>query len=256
MLTIVTVCYNDVARLKKTVNSLHLFYGDMRYEHVVMDGGSTDIPHSLLSKLRQHKNFKFYSGKDAGIYDAMNKGAMMASGEYLLFLNCGDMIAAAPEGLAAILTEKVAFLKSDIAAFPYALDGHSPAVGVTVSPRLSIHKLPTSHQGMIFKRGFVLDEPYCTKYKIAGDYDLYLRADQSKILVLNTEWPLCVLEAHGVASGNPYLAYKEYLAIARSRLRGLERVLAVARIIVRGCLAVVAKTLLPRRWVDKVRGRS
>ena len=243
-------------RLRKTINSLRPFYGDMRYEHLVVDGGSTDIPHSLLSELEKHKNFKFYSGKDTGIYDAMNKGAIKASGEYLLFLNCGDMIAATPDGLSAVLTETVAPLKFDIAVFPYALDGHSPDVGVAVSPRLSVHKLPTSHQGMIFRRGFVLDEPYCTKYRIAGDYDLYLRADQSKVLVLNSESPLCVVEVHGVASGRPYLAYKEYLLIACSRLKGITRLLAMARILMRACVVVVAKQLFPRRWVDKVRGRS
>ena len=74
LLSIITVCRNDAARLKKTIESLSHFYNNPRFEHVVVDGKSTDGTDSLVAPLMHKTNFKFYSGHDSGIYDAMNHG--------------------------------------------------------------------------------------------------------------------------------------------------------------------------------------
>jgi len=99
-LSIITVCYNNKNGLQKTMESVaNQTFTD--YEYIVIDGGSTDGTIELIMnydlKSRKElriKNFKWISEKDNGIYDAMNKGIKMASGEYCYFLNSDDCIAA------------------------------------------------------------------------------------------------------------------------------------------------------------------
>ena len=62
-------------------------------EYIIVDGGSTDETLSLIkSKSESHPNIFFSSEPDKGIYNAMNKGIDNASGDYLLFLNSGDVL--------------------------------------------------------------------------------------------------------------------------------------------------------------------
>ncbi|WP_309609395.1 glycosyltransferase family 2 protein [Flavobacterium sp.] len=87
-LSIITINYNNASGLQRTIESVAAQqYSDMEY--IVVDGGSTD---ESLEIIKQHEKFinKWVSEKDNGIYNALNKGIKMATGNYLLFLNSGD----------------------------------------------------------------------------------------------------------------------------------------------------------------------
>ena len=256
LLTIITVCRNDADRLAKTLGSLTNFYGDERYEHIVVDGESTDHTRDIVTPLLSLPNFHFSSGKDGGIYDAMNHGVDYGgSGQYLLFLNCGDCIQASPEEIAQCLSSLESSQgEAEIICFPFCQMGVG-SYSRKVSPEAPRpHKLPTSHQGMLFSRKFVSAHPYDPKYRIAGDYDLYLRADFSRIVVLPTLFSLSRVEIDGVASGNPITAYREYLRSAYKNLNGRLRVLVLARIALRAIVVILLKRTLPPGWIAKLRG--
>ncbi len=92
--TVITVCLNPGGKLEKTLNSiLQQTYTDV--EVVLKDGGSTDG--SVAEWQRKAAGIpgadrvKVYVEKDKGIYDAMNQAAVHAEGEFVLFLNCGDV---------------------------------------------------------------------------------------------------------------------------------------------------------------------
>lgn len=87
-ITIITVCYNNLEGLKKTVISV-MNQTWQEFEFVVIDGGSTDGSAAYLES-KSDKIDYWVSEPDKGIYNAMNKGISKASGEYLLFLNSGD----------------------------------------------------------------------------------------------------------------------------------------------------------------------
>ncbi|SEA89025.1 Glycosyltransferase involved in cell wall bisynthesis [Flavobacterium gillisiae] len=87
-LSIITINYNDLVGLKRTVKSvlnqtLHAF------EYIVIDGGSVDGSKEFIAKNNDSIDY-WVSEEDLGIYNAMNKGISAAEGEYLLFLNSGD----------------------------------------------------------------------------------------------------------------------------------------------------------------------
>ena len=93
-LSIVTINRNNAAGLKKTLLSVanQTF---KEFEYVVVDGASTDNSVEVIKKLESSFHYlKWVSEPDSGIYNAMNKGLRMASGDYIQILNSGDCLAA------------------------------------------------------------------------------------------------------------------------------------------------------------------
>lgn len=90
VISIITVVYNGAALLKGTIDSIQSqTYPNIEY--LIVDGGSTD---GTLDIIRNHESAitRWISEPDQGLYDAMNKGIKMATGDFLWFMNCGDRI--------------------------------------------------------------------------------------------------------------------------------------------------------------------
>jgi glycosyltransferase involved in cell wall biosynthesis len=87
-LTIITINYNNLEGLKRTVDSV-VNQTWQEFEYIVIDGGSTDGSAAYIESQSKHIDY-WLSEPDKGIYNAMNKGIAKATGEYLLFLNSGD----------------------------------------------------------------------------------------------------------------------------------------------------------------------
>ncbi len=95
LLSIITINYNNAEGLRKTLASVaSQTYAEI--EHIIIDGGSSDNSVEVIRKYESSlaSRLKWVSEKDSGIYNAMNKGIRMATGEYCQFLNSGDMLAA------------------------------------------------------------------------------------------------------------------------------------------------------------------
>lgn len=91
-LTIITINRNNAVGLKKTMQSV-LSQTCKEFEYIVVDGASTDESVEIATSFQTSiSNFQFISEPDTGIYNAMNKGIRMASGNYVQFLNSGDCL--------------------------------------------------------------------------------------------------------------------------------------------------------------------
>ena len=88
-LSIITVVYNDSKGLSSTIDSL-TNQNNKNFEHVIIDGNSNDDTLEIIYKNADNVDF-FISEPDNGIYDAMNKGVINASGDFVSFLNAGDI---------------------------------------------------------------------------------------------------------------------------------------------------------------------
>lgn len=94
-LTIITVCYNALDKLERTIDSViaHKKRYPLKVEHLIVDGASTDgTPQRLKQWLEEGRIEAFVSEPDGGIYDAMNKGIRLARGKVLYFLNADDTL--------------------------------------------------------------------------------------------------------------------------------------------------------------------
>lgn len=89
-LSIITINYNNLEGLKRTVESV-VNQTWQEFEYIVIDGGSTDGSAAYIESQSSKIDY-WVSEPDKGIYNAMNKGIAKATGEYLLFLNSGDHI--------------------------------------------------------------------------------------------------------------------------------------------------------------------
>ena len=94
LLSIITINRNNVLGLKKTMQSV-LSQTMTDFEYIVVDGASTDGGIDVIQRFAEQfgERMKWISELDKGIYDAMNKGIGMAGGEYVEFLNSGDLLA-------------------------------------------------------------------------------------------------------------------------------------------------------------------
>jgi glycosyltransferase involved in cell wall biosynthesis len=87
-ISVITVCYNAAHLLKKTIESvIEQTYSN--FEYIIIDGASDDRTKEVVKQFENRVDH-FISEPDTGIYDAMNKGIHISTGELIIFLNAGD----------------------------------------------------------------------------------------------------------------------------------------------------------------------
>ncbi|HEY1196831.1 glycosyltransferase family 2 protein [Flavobacterium sp.] len=103
-ISIVTVVYNGIDYIEPTILSV-VNQDYPNFEYIIIDGGSSD---GTVEVIKQYESKLSYwiSEKDAGIYDAMNKGIDRASGDWIIFMNCGDYFYD-PKVISQIFNEKI-----------------------------------------------------------------------------------------------------------------------------------------------------
>jgi glycosyltransferase involved in cell wall biosynthesis len=89
-ISIITVVYNSARFLEATVQSI-VNQTFKNFEYIIIDGGSTDGTLEIIGKY-ENQISRWTTGPDSGLYDAMNKGMDLATGQYLWFINAGDEI--------------------------------------------------------------------------------------------------------------------------------------------------------------------
>lgn len=251
-LSIITVARNDISRLRKTIESLRGYYNDDRFEHIVIDGNSSDDTKPYLQEQAYHKNFRYLSEQDTGIYDGMNKGIRLAIGRSLLFLNCGDKMVAEPDHVVLWLSRAIDKGPFDIICFCAQVE-QDTSVSI-LEPRCEWPcRMPTSHQAMVFDGDFIRSHLYDIRYKIAADFNLYLKANIKQVCFYPGTVPLTSIEATGIASESPTESYREYLNVVTENVEGFVKLWAYLRIASRAAVIISMKRFIPGRWLATVR---
>jgi glycosyltransferase len=178
-ITVITVCYNSASTIVDTVRSIAAqTHADI--EHLVIDGGSTDATLELIAE-HAAGTARVVSEPDDGIYDAMNKGLRLATGELIGFLNSDDLFAT-PDALAAVARAAAAqgadAVYGNITYFnparanPLVRYWHA---GSYAHAKLRLGWMPP-HPSLYVRRA-VFDRVgmFDAKLRIAGDYEFMLR---------------------------------------------------------------------------------
>ena len=167
LVSVVTVVRNDAAGLAMTMDSIAV-QDYTHIEYVVVDGASSDGTLEVL-KRRQAEVGCWLSEPDGGIYDAMNKGTRLASGEYVCFMNAGDCFAS-KDTVTRMFDPRP---KSELVwgdCIVQNARGEEYDDASVVIPRLH-RQMTVCHQSLFTRRSTLLERPYDTSFRIAADYD-------------------------------------------------------------------------------------
>lgn len=186
MFSLLTVCYNPGEKLRRTVESaLRQTYTD--FELIIKDGVSKDGSLESISDLLADPRIHVYSERDKGIYDAMNRAVELATGKYVFFLNCGDLLY--DEGVLARVAaeeERVRCKEPGAEEKPSSKErwiiygnvfSRKTKAWITPPPAISgftCYRNIPCHQACFYDTGLCKEKPFETKYKIRGDYEHFL----------------------------------------------------------------------------------
>lgn len=205
-LTIITITYNDLGGLKRTVTSVES-QTDKNFEFLVVDGASSDGTQAYLDS----KELSYSSEKDTGIYNAMNKGLSRACGEFLVFLNAGDVFYndAVVESFYKFIETKTMQSNADIYYGDALYVNDHKSYVHEADHRLIMNKMPFNHQSCFIRRSLHLKLLYNELYSISSDYAFFLKAHAlgSKFEKLNF-----IVARHsldGISVTNPFLSCLE-----------------------------------------------
>lgn len=184
-LSIITIVYNNVRDIERTIQSV-INQTYKKIEYIVIDGASTDGTFEVVNQYQDHIS-KIVSEPDKGIYDAMNKGLALATGDYILFMNSGDelydqntveaVFATAPwadiyYGETEMYNDNWESLGRRRHEVPEEFDWKSFKYGMSIS-----------HQAIYIKKSITV--PYDLQYKYSSDIDWIIKAAKKASNIVN-----------------------------------------------------------------------
>ena len=167
--SIITVCFNNRDGLEKTIKSV-ISQTNKDYEFIVIDGGSKDGAKELLEHYDEQINF-WCSEPDKGIYNAMNKGVLHAHGDYVIFMNSGDVF------YQNNTLEIIANLNTDadiITGNVNRMDNDLPLRFHHKRMFEQLYHGTINHQGTFIKLTLLRKFPYDENLKIVSDWKFWL----------------------------------------------------------------------------------
>lgn len=211
--SIITVTYNAGKVLEDTIQSV-ITQTYKNVEYIIVDGKSTDGTMDIVNKYREHIH-TIVSEPDKGLYDAMNKGIALATGDYLCFLNAGDELheddtlqlivhslngeKELPDviyGETAIVDEEGHFLRMRRLSTPEHLTWKSFQHGMLVC-----------HQAFMPRRDLAVK--YNLKYRFSADFDWCIRIMKKSRVLHNTHLTIIDYLNEGMTTRNHKASLKE-----------------------------------------------
>lgn len=176
LFSVVVVALNPGEKLKKTLDSI-LKQKYSEYEIILKDGLSKDGSAEAIEQLyAAEKRLKIYRTRDKGIYDAMNQALGYISGDYVLFLNCGDTLYCDTVlGDVAAMAEK----KQKNLRYIFYGDTYSEKAKalITSAPKITgftCYRNIPCHQSCFYDARLFAEKQYSPAYHIRADYDHFL----------------------------------------------------------------------------------
>lgn len=214
LFSIITVILNDPDGFQRTAESI-VRQTNTNFEWIVIDGASEFKTIRVIESYR-HSIDHLVSEPDEGIYDAMMKGARLASGQYINFMNAGDCFACDH-----VLASIAVLPKADLI---YGQTYWMPQPGIrTLYKNRPIQDIwqgnPFSHQSVFCRTAFVKELGFRKSLKIVADYDFYLRALERGATSLGTNFVIAEVDGRGLSARAFYRRTFERFFIVRRRFK-------------------------------------
>lgn len=222
MITIITVNYNSIEGLQKTMESIANQSDINDIEVIIIDGGSTDGSRQLIEKKYMHVVDILVSERDKGIYDAMNKGVKLANNPWIYFLNSGDVF----NNQLVIKKIKQNIVGNNKINFIYG--SHTCNDIINHDQVLSLKYLTShmiNHQSIFYNKTLFATSNYDIRYKYCADYAHVLK-NYLAIKPLKVDFLIADFDGSGISSmenNKKNMWYERLLAIWDSEFSILEK---------------------------------
>ena len=222
--TVVTAVLNDAGHIEQTILSV-ISQTDIEIEYIIVDGGSKDGTLELIGKYKD-KISLLISESDRGVYDAMNKGIEHSSGDFVYFLNSGDVLLNSSI-LSKIKFEDVNVRNTIIYGNVVVAYGNIEALEKPrpfFNSKMKFKGIGICHQSMFFPGKLIRNEKYDLSYNIAADYDLAYRLWRKGTEFLYKDITIAKYDWGKGISSNPYKlldVYRENARVCHQQLNPL-----------------------------------
>lgn len=170
-LSIVTVTRNNLEGLKKTYDSI-ANQTTQAFEWVVIDGDSTDGTPEFVKSVSRQPDIYIHE-KDSGIYNAMNKGIKIARGDYLLFMNAGDIFASNN----TLQETQFHTFNADVVYGDAWFDFPTRSLAKQYTDEVtlgSLYEKSFCHQSTFIRRDLLAEDGYDEAYQVLADWKSYV----------------------------------------------------------------------------------
>ena len=250
-ISIITIVRNDAPALERTISSVSQQFLK-NYEFIIIDGGSVDGTVDVISS---HADLvsSWVSEPDQGIYDAMNKGLTHAKGEWVIFLNAGDIfpddftLKQLSDGISAVPQAEVIYGDS-IAGY-----GQFQIYRKAGSPAELWKGMFCNHQSMLFRRKLFYHREFRTDLDIAGDHEFVYRIHNEGFTF--SYFPIAVVTWHtrGVSNRRQVKSVIErYKMVMQYHRYSLSRKFYYLLLLLLAVLVEVAYLIVPGSWIRPV----
>ncbi len=199
LFSVVTVCRNAAQALQQTIRSVAA-QDFAAKEYIVVDGASTDSTPAII-KANGDIIDRCLSEPDKGIYDAMNKGVRMASGEWVIFMNAGDTFASSDtlSRVADALERnggRVDVVYGDVIK---NLAGKGEVIKKAEPPHNS-HRMIFCHQSAFARREELLRHPFDISHKFSADFKFFKTLMREGAVFMQLDFPIAVFDTGGISN--------------------------------------------------------
>lgn len=214
--SVITVTYNAGAVLEDTIQSV-ISQTYRHVEYIIVDGASKDGTLAVIERYKE-RIARVVSEPDKGLYDAMNKGMRLATGDYLCFLNAGDSFHE-DDILQQMVHTLTGHSLPDVLYGETALvdkEGHFVRMRRLSAPEVLTWKsfkqgMLVCHQAFFTKRS--LAEPYDLQYRFSSDFDWCIRIMKKARTLHNTRLTIIDYLDEGMTTRNRKASLRERFRI-------------------------------------------
>lgn len=255
LISIITVVYNGIADIEATIRSV-VFQKYPHIEYIVIDGGSTDGTVDVIKKYEEHITY-WVSENDRGIYDAMNKGIIHATGEWIHFRNCGDYFVSS-RSVCEMFKEAIPIDVDIIHGDCYHVDDDGYVIGKPNILHASYKDImPFLHPSTFIRSKLQKKYMFDLQYRSSADYDFFYKCLQMGV---KHEYRPIIISyfARGGFSSNWERAFYEDCKIQGNLNNSLDIIKARLYVIKKKMRIAIHDSLLEhikplREWVIKKR---
>lgn len=224
--TVITVTYNAGPLLTRTLDNLRRQqYAQM--EVIVVDGQSADGTVDIIRQSGDIVN-RWVSEPDGGIYDAMNKGVRMATGEWIVFMNAGDTFAA-DDVLSRVFSDEWPTDMADIIYGDVMKDGQVKTAPDTY--RL-YHRMLFCHQSAIVRRSQLTDTSFDTRHRLSADHKFFITRYRRGARFLHVGLPVADFDTGGVSNSHRSAGLADNIRVMAEVMPWSRRIQSILRLLV------------------------